>query len=505
MRLIVCACWLLAALAVPTATAQPARQSEFKPEPESDFGPLALWMHDTQQATGLSNATAIAIVKDGHVVYEGYFGYADLKTRTPAHRDTLFYIASATKPFFALNALLEQNAGRLSMDMSLSQMFPDTRFQGFEPSTVTAGALLTHTSGLANPGLIWTSAYTGLATPKRLRALAAATRPDPETPPGGFRYSNLGYNLLSIWMDQQYAHPWQQELQRNVLAPLGMRHTTASIRQAKTAGWPLAQPYSLAHTPMDAPLALLKSDATMHAAGGLVSTAPDLARFLIAQMSNADIPGIPRAVIERSHQTQVSTSSQYLGFSRTGYAWGWYTGDYKGKAMLHHFGAYAGFHAHLSFMPDEGIGLVVLSNEDLLAPQLTRLIADYVYGRLLHETDIALKTERAFAELQGKAQSLEQSIVRQKAGIAARSSKLSLPLAAYTGRYQGEALGDVVVSQDNKSLRLTWGQLSAIATGGEQPDQIRIEIVPNSGSFLNFQIENGVVQSLSFEGMRFTR
>src|SRR5262249_42099363 len=155
---------------------------------------------------------------------------------------------------------------------------------------------------------------------------------------GTFKYTNVGYNIASVWLDRQSSTPWQQRVQRNVLRPLGMRHTAAYISEAQAARWPLAKPYSYAGAQPREPLYLVKSDATMHAAGGLVSTAPDLAKFLIAQLATRDEPPIPRPIVKRSHETQAALSAKYFDFARTGYAWGWYTGNYKGRTLLHHFG-----------------------------------------------------------------------------------------------------------------------------------------------------------------------
>ncbi|MFT3763324.1 MAG: serine hydrolase [Pseudoxanthomonas sp.] len=63
-----------------------------------DFGPLTDLVRQTKDATSLPSGTAIAVVKDGRIVWEGYFGFADIEARTPVTRDTGFYIAPASRP-----------------------------------------------------------------------------------------------------------------------------------------------------------------------------------------------------------------------------------------------------------------------------------------------------------------------------------------------------------------------------------------------------------------------
>lgn len=474
--------------------------------PPPDFAPLAALIQQTKGATALPSGTAIAVIRHGKVIYEGYFGYADIAARTPVTRDTAFYIASATKPFFALNALLQEDAGQLDMRMSLHDMFPEARFAGFDASAVTVKDLLVHTSGVDNQPLVWATAYSGIHDAKSLRGLVSVSYPDEKAARGTFKYTNVGYNILSVWLDGHMAEPWQDQLERNLLHPLGMRRTSAHISRARAAGWTLAKPYSFASAKPDQPLYIAKSDTTMHAAGGLVSTAPDLATFLIAQLGSGQRQAVPRRVIRRSHEPQAALTAKYMDFPRTGYAWGWYTGEYKGRTMLHHFGGFAGFHAHLSFMPDEGIALVVLNNEDVLGAQVTSLIADYVYGTLLGEPDVTATVSRRFDALRTKAAEVSLTAARQRAAIQARAWALSRPRAEYAGTYSNDLLGDMTVQVDeDRGMVIRWGNVQAVATGGEAPDRVRVEFAPNSGDFLDFRTENGAVTGISFERMVFRK
>lgn len=492
---------LLAAVAVWVATL-PAPVSAAEP----DFAPLSRLIQQTKDATGHPSGTAVAVVKDGKVIYEGYFGEADIAARTPVTRDTVFYIASATKPFFALNALLKEDAGQLDMRLSMREMFPGLRFTGFDAGAVTLGDLLVHGSGVDNPPLVWATAFSGVHDAASRRALVEVSTADPEAAHGTFKYTNVGYNIASVWMDARFGTPWQAQLESAIFQPLGMRHTTAWISRAQAAGWRLAKPYSLASEDPRAPLYLTKSDDTMQAAGGLVSTAPDLSRFLLAQFPDARAGGLSAATILRSHQTRIGLEAKYQDFQRSGYAWGWYTGPYKGRTMLHHFGGFAGFHAHLSFMPAEGIGLVVLNNEDVLGAQLTNLIANHVYGLLLGEAEISADSERRFTELQAKAQAFRRGTLARREEIRARAWHLSLPRDGYVGTYRHDLLGDMVVAPEGADgLRIRWGRLDAVATGAGQPDQVRIEFVPNSGQLLAFTMKDARVESIAFDGMVFRK
>lgn len=333
----------------------------------------------------------------------------------------------------------------------------------------------------------------------------AASYPDTETKTGQFNYSNVGYNLFSIWLDQQFDLSWQQQLQHLIFTPLQMQHTSALVSEAKRKNRMLAKPYSvLSPAPAEA-LYLQKTDQTMHAAGGMLATAPDLAKFLIAQMQD-DNAVFPEVVIKKAQQTEVATNSNYNDFQRSGYAWGWYSGEYKGERMLHHFGSFAGFHAHLSFIPEKNIGLVVLNNEDFLSGHVTNLIADYSYGVLLNEAGIKTKVTARFDELLVKAAGLAQASVKEQQKIHSRTFQLSLPVSAYAGTYRHPQLGDIQLTlTDKQQPQLQWGELRTVATGYDQADSLRLDWVPNSGEIVNFTLNGNQVTGLSFNQIDFKK
>lgn len=485
-------CLLCASLLVP-ATAQ-----SLTPQ---DFAELDQAIAAVKTQAGLPFGSAIALVHQGKVIYQHHSGYADIQRQLPVNGETAFYIASATKPFTALAFLLLAQQGKVRLEQSLQQMWPDLQFPNIDASRITLRQLLTHQSGLDNQPLVWATAYSGIHTPQTLKALTSQSVPDPEVKTGEFRYSNVGYNIASLWLDAQSSTAWQDQLQQLIFKPLGMAHSSA--RQSEAKQWPLALPYSLMKSAE--PLYLQKTDATMHAAGGMFATAGDLARFVTAQLPGAKSP-LPASVISQSQQTQVSTDSSYGDFQRSGYAYGWYTGPYKGHNMLHHFGGFPGYSAHLSFVPALQMGLVILHNEDMLSRDLNNLIADYCYGLLLGDSGTKTRVQAGFTKLGQKLAQLPAMKQAQQQKIAGRKTLLSLPYQAYTGRYLHPQLGEMTVSLNaQQQLEFRWGALQAIATGFDTKDELRLELVPNSGEVVKFTVHQGKVRNLTLSGMIFSK
>lgn len=466
-----------------------------------DFAELEQALADIKSQAALPFGTAVVLVWDGQLVYQHYSGYADIQHNKAVSAETVFYIASATKPFTALAFLLLAQQKKLDLEISLQQMWPQLQFKGIDAKHISLRQLLTHQSGLDNQPLVWATAYSGEHNPQSLLQLVEQSVPDAKAKNGDFSYSNVGYNIASLWLDNISNQPWQQQLQQLIFDPLQMKHTSASRSAAED--WTLALPYSLMQT--TAPLYLQKTDKTMHAAGGMLSSAPDLARFLLAQMPSADTP-LPAQIIRLAQQQQASTDSSYGDFQRKGYAYGWYTGPYKNQHMFHHFGAFAGFSSHLSLLPAQKMGLVILHNEDMLSKDLNNLIADYCYGLSMGDNNTKTRVLAGFAKLKQKLAQLPEIKQAHQQKIQARGFQLSLPFAAYSGLYHHPQLGEVRVSLNaRQQLLFQWGALEAVATGFDEKETVRLEWVPNSGEVLRFELQQGKVLRLVVGQMAFDK
>ncbi|MCC2616823.1 beta-lactamase family protein [Aestuariibacter halophilus] len=462
-------------------------------------------VNDIKSSAALPSGTAVAVVHNDRIIYQDHFGYLDIENRVAADANSRFYIASVTKPFVALNYLLDANTDSGLETVTLSTMFPELALPDRED--LTAKALLTHTASINNFPLVLATAYSGVHSPASLARLVTEYSAPSSEAVGEFKYTNVGYNIYSVYADSAFKRPWQDKLQQQVFAPAGMQATTA--RRSDIGDQALvAKPYSLMNPQRQTALYLEKGDNTLHAAGGVFSTAADMGRFLIAQLNEGMIDGkqvYPAEVIARSHRQQAVTDRAYLDFTRDGYAWGWYTGDYKAQRMLHHFGGFAGTHAHLSFIPAQKIGLVVLNSEDFLSARLTNLIADYVYGSLLGEADIEQRVTQRADELKQKLAGLDGQMAKQRQKINGREWRLSLPQQHYVGEYRHPQLGSIFVRHNEEQrFDVEWGVMHSSSTGMNEADKIRVELEPTSGTVITFNVDDQV-QSLEYGGVVFNK
>jgi CubicO group peptidase (beta-lactamase class C family) len=480
-----------------------------------DFSAIDKYVNAAKKEIGLPFGTAIVVVKEGKIVYEGYFGYANIKKNKKVTADTAFYIASITKPMFALSTLLMEHEGYVKDSTSMAEMFPKQGFPNIDAENILLKHLMSCTSGINNDELLKTLAYTGNHNLKQRHTLMSVSAKNKISPLGQFEYTNLGFNIASIWMDNYYQQDWQKTLSETIYQPLGMNHTSSYMSDTVKKSIEVARPYGLREEDPKEILSFEKSDITMHAAGGTIATASDLGLFLIAQLNQGKVNGkqvFPAEVIKKSQQQLVAHNASFLDFKRTGYAWGWQIGPYKGSRMLHHFGGVAGTHTHSSFIPEHKIGLVVLNNENIISQDLTNAIADIAYSILLNKGDANKKAENHILGMQSLAVDVKEKFktwnkVKEKKA-SSRAMELSLDKQKYAGVFHHPLWGKLNIKLLNTGVfEVRLGEVSTIATAFTKLDTLRVEFsaMGEGGKVLTYKIKDGEVKGLSLFGENFNK
>jgi CubicO group peptidase (beta-lactamase class C family) len=444
---------------------------------------------------GFTPGLGVAVVRGDEIVYAKGFGFADREANRRATADTQFYIASTTKSFTALAAAVLHERGALDLDASVDRYLPTAKWDArIDPRTITLRHLLTHTHGIRPGGPIdFRTAFTGEFNHQLLLELLAFHPPAPNG--RQFAYSNLGYNIFSLALDERFAEGWKAIVEREVFAPLAMKSSTADISKADSSR--LAMPYSSRATrPERIPFS--KRDETMQAAGGHVSSAHDLARYLIAHLNQGRIDGrqaLPAAAIEATHRQQATQERNFGPIQRFGWGLGWDIGTYEGDTLLHRFGGYPGFRSHVSFMPERKVGVVVLTNDGLASSFLTDVIATYIYDRLLQKPNIEAQANQRLESYQSDVRGL---LDRERKTRGSRPQVTPLPLSAYAGMYESVALGRMIWSFNDGRLRAKWSTLeSDVEVFDGAKYQLRVELT-GGGSVVSFTVPDGASRPTAF-------
>lgn len=317
---------------------------------------------------------ALAIVRDGKIVRETGYGLADIENQVRVTPNTVFQIGSVSKQFCATIVMRLVEQGKIGLDKPVRSYLP-TLPALWKDATVRH--LLTHTSGIANytdvPGFIALATQPG--TDAKLIELVAKQKLD-FAPGTKFNYSNTGYYVLGMLVEKITGKSYAAALQEHICGPLGLAATRMN-------DWSVIVPNRArgydpeATGPTNATYIDMKWPG---AAGAIVSTAHDLAVWLIGQDSAKLLKPESWKAMESPMKLASGESSNY-GF-------GWGIGSLVGAPTLSHEGGIPGFHSAVIRVPSRGISVVVLANA---LPAQAGELARKLVG--LQEPSLAEKTE----------------------------------------------------------------------------------------------------------------
>ena len=396
----------------------------------------------------------IAVVQGDSVTYAESFGVRDVSTGECVTNASGFYVASVTKSFTGMLASVLAEADTVDLDAPLSATFPDLAFDstGLDARRMSLRDHLAHRTGYTNQVLaVRPPSLYRLSVEETVDAVGRYSSPGSIA----FNYTNEAYIVAAAALQQATGASWKQLMVDRLFEPLGMTRTTPHMSVARS------QQMTAPHAMVDGTLSVIeaKADTNMHAAGGTVSTASDLARWLRAVMHEGRLGGeqvLPADAVREALSMQIRLDARYQYVRRVGYGFGWYHGQMEGERLLHHFGGFRGHHAHTSFLPDRGVGVVVLTNSGIPVPHL---VAKQIYD-LLRGND----TSARYAQLlQRFGRFVEQRVVAGQRKTKTEWLSGAEPDSqmrrdeAYAGTYVHPTWGTIVVEDGGDALRARYG------------------------------------------------
>lgn len=295
---------------------------------------------------------AVLVMRGDEVLYRGARGEADVEGDVPLAPGDRFRIGSVTKQIAAAGLLTLVDAGKVALEDPLSKYLPD--YPG--AAGITIEQLLNHTSGIKSyteiPGVMDGPIRRDLTTAQLVDYFKDET---PAFAPGeAWAYNNSGYVLVGAVIEAASGQPWHEYLDQALFKPLGMKDTgygadpAVVARQVKgyTTGGP-------------APAAPIELSMTQpHAAGALVSTVDDLARWNRALHEG-------RVLKPATYERMITPAGKAKD---AGYAYGLQTSSVRGAPTLQHGGGIPGFTAFLTYVPGPDLTVAVLHNSETPSP-----------------------------------------------------------------------------------------------------------------------------------------
>lgn len=428
---------------------------------------------------------AVAVVKDGRILMLDAFGVRDPRSGAPATPDTMYYIASCTKTYVAVLCAALAEDGRLDLDAPVKKLLPSLQLPGDAlTGSLTTRDLLCHRHGIQNFEIVFHDAFAGTITNELYFRLLPGSRVIGRT-----AYSNVHFTLAGHVVEALSGRSWRDVLAERILQPAGMSRTTAYASRMYAdddVAWPtVEQDGRMIVAPA------VKSDRTMHAAGGMGTSARDAARWLLLHLGEGSIDGKP--VVSGKTMRDVLRRQSDLprpeGRIRRleGFGLGWQLGTYRGRPYATHGGGYVGAAAHFSFLTQEKIGVVVLVNAGRGGAGLCDIVSIDVYDRLLGLKEADLLSGYKEEALAARKRAAATSQPNPTAG-----SFLSLPHGAYEGVFENERFGTLEVKLDAGRLVGRIGELK-VSFYATAPDRFEAEITPGERAAGEFGIEAGRV------------
>jgi CubicO group peptidase (beta-lactamase class C family) len=310
---------------------------------------------------------SLALARDGKTIFAKGYGQRSLEPRQPVTVDTPFAIGSVTKQFTCACVLLLADEGKLSVHDPVAKYYPDLT----RAKDITLYELMTHTSGYPDyyPLDFVDRRMLEATTADKVIHDYAGGKLDFE-PGTRWSYSNTGFTILGRVVEKVSGEPLATFLEKRIFAPLGMRHSSFVPRQDQSG---LARGYTA--FALGAPeVARVESEGWLDAAGGIYSTASDLARWDLAFVSGK--------VLKPESYQLMTTPRRLANGKSTNYACGLSITDVGGETILQHSGAVSGFLAFNAMVPRTKSAVILLANSEDVSP---RPVHSAVLGLLLKD------------------------------------------------------------------------------------------------------------------------
>ena len=315
---------------------------------------------------------SIALVRGDSIVWKAAFGFANMRTRTPATTETLYSTGSSFKSVTATAVMQLAEQGKLRLDDPINRYLGESQVHDQSDKPVTFTHILSHWSGLksgAETQPIWSRKL-----PKTLEAFTS-TLASVRAPETKWEYNNFAYGTAGLLVQKISGLEYEKYIVDNVLKPLGVT-TEHPVYPSPEMVERMALPYGAGGSlGKPAPVAQVHFD--VYPAGDVYLTAEDMARYLVAQLNGGVFHG-NRILSEQS--VREMHTPRFGGDYGFGF---WMVHDSAtGHTLIHHGGAIAGQRAFLIGDLDARVGVYYMTNSDYLPDATPPAQSEIVYAAL---------------------------------------------------------------------------------------------------------------------------
>lgn len=418
---------------------------------EVNFEKLDKYIEKTAEEWNIPGMS-VAIVKDGEIVFSKGYGIMEVGKPGKPDGNTLYAIASNSKAFtsFMVAQLVEE--GKLKWNDPVQKHLPFFALSDpFTSSQTTIKDLLCHRVGLGtfSGDVIWyKSDLTSEEIIKRMKHL------EPEFNfRDGYGYSNLMYITAGEVIKKVTGKTWGENVQKRIFDPVKMDRTIYSLKELEKKG-NYATPHAFEEE-NNIPIPYVDWE-EIAALGGIISSVNDIGKWMIFNMNHGIVgndtllTASSRNMLWKMHNSYTvdHTKEDVFNTHFKGYGLGWGLADYHGRLRVSHGGGYDGMISSVNMIPDEKLGVVVLTN-GMNAPVMA--VTYYALNAFLGEEE---KDWSAEILEQIKKSTGNDNRISSRKEKRVLDTKPSLPLEKYAGKYNSLIYGDIDVKLEDDKLRI---------------------------------------------------
>lgn len=395
---------------------------------------------------------AVCIVKDGKVVFMKGYGVTETGTNNKVDENTLFMIGSNSKAFTATALAMLDADSVLSLDDKVTKWLPQFRLDNKAAGEqAIIRDLLCHRIGFQTfqgDFTYWTSNLGSMEVIEKMSHIKAAY---PFRTKWG--YTNAAFLTAGMIIPAASGLRWEDYLSQKIFQPLGMNRTLALSKDYPSAT-NKCEPYTAFEGKIvHIPYCLIDNLAP---AGSIASSVNDMSKWVMMQLDNGMYEGKQIVPASAIGQTRLPHSILGNGFRLFNeghfglYGLGWFLEEYSGREIVSHTGGVNGFVTSVTLVPEEKLGIIVLTNTDqnsLYEAFKWEILDAYLQLPFRNYSNLYLQYYNT-----QKMEDMEKD-KRMKDSVAMHNAT-ALPLKAYTGNYFNDVYGDMEVVIENGEMKM---------------------------------------------------
>ena len=424
---------------------------------------LRRFVEGSMKALGVPGVS-VGVVQDGKVVLAEGYGVRQLGRSERVDAETLFMIGSNTKALTTLMLAKLVDEGEIGWETPVTSLFPSFRLG--DPDTtrkVRVKHLICACTGLPRQDLEWIFEYEGQTAANTLEMLASMQ------PTSGFGETYQYSNLLAAaagfvgghvaFPKQELGAAYDHAMQTRVFDPLSMNATTFDYTAVLSGNHAMPHAPGIDGSPRNALMELNYSIIPVRPAGAAWSNVNDMLTYVQMELNDGLLPQGKR-YISRESLLARRAAQVPVGKNAT-YGMGLEVDTTYGVPVIHHGGATFGYLSDMMWLPEHGVGAVILTNSDngwvMLGPFQRKLLEVLFDGRREADARVAARGKAYFAELAAEQKLLAIPADRME------SAKLAK-------RYANDALGSIAVSDTNAATVFDFGEWQSEVASRKNPD-----------------------------------